>query len=148
MADTKISELPAASSVVSAMEFEVNDSGTSKKVTSDQIRDFKCLEYSARVTQSSTSDPVAVVINNTTGTTVTWTRTGGGYGRCTFGSAILAAGKTTVLHSLRGPGGYTDPKISSQQQASTTVIDFGAFRPSDQTAEDGWVMDVVICIYP
>ncbi|PWE56764.1 hypothetical protein DEM27_10400 [Metarhizobium album] len=37
MADVKISQLSAASSAVSGMEYEVNDSGTSKKVTGTQI---------------------------------------------------------------------------------------------------------------
>jgi hypothetical protein len=40
MANVKISELPAASSASGTQEFEVNDSGTSKKVTGDQIKDF------------------------------------------------------------------------------------------------------------
>jgi WD40 repeat protein len=39
MADVKISGLPAASSVTGAMEFEVNDGGSSKKATGDQIQD-------------------------------------------------------------------------------------------------------------
>lgn len=40
MADTKISALTAASSVVSSNEFAINEAGTSKKVTAAQIKTF------------------------------------------------------------------------------------------------------------
>lgn len=40
MADIKISQLPAASAASGTQEFEVNDSGTSRKVTGSQIEAF------------------------------------------------------------------------------------------------------------
>lgn len=40
MANVKISELTAASAVAAANEFEINESGTSKKVTGTQIKGF------------------------------------------------------------------------------------------------------------
>ena len=40
MADIKISQLPAAASASGTQEFEVNDSGTSRKVTGSQIEAF------------------------------------------------------------------------------------------------------------
>lgn len=40
MANIKVSELPAASAASTSQEFEVNDSGTSKKVTGSQIKSF------------------------------------------------------------------------------------------------------------
>lgn len=40
MVDTKISGLPAATSVTAADEFAMNDAGTSRKATASQIRDF------------------------------------------------------------------------------------------------------------
>ena len=40
MADTKISALAAASAVIDANEFAINEAGTSKKVTGTQIRLF------------------------------------------------------------------------------------------------------------
>jgi hypothetical protein len=40
MPNIKISELPAASAASTSQEFEVNDSGTSKKVTGSQIKTF------------------------------------------------------------------------------------------------------------
>ncbi len=40
MANVKISQLPAASAVAAANEFEINEAGTSKKVTGTQISTF------------------------------------------------------------------------------------------------------------
>jgi hypothetical protein len=40
MANVKISQLPAASSASGTQEFEINDSGTSKKATGDQIKAY------------------------------------------------------------------------------------------------------------
>lgn len=40
MTDIKISQLPAASAALGTQEFEVNDSGTSKKVTGTQLEAF------------------------------------------------------------------------------------------------------------
>lgn len=40
MANVKLSELTSASSVVGANEFEINEAGTSKKVTATQIQSF------------------------------------------------------------------------------------------------------------
>jgi len=40
MADIKISQLPAAAAALGTQEFEVNESGTSKKVTGSQVEAF------------------------------------------------------------------------------------------------------------
>jgi len=150
MADTKISALTAASAVADANEFEINEAGNSKKVTAEQIKTYMALPkvYAVRLTQSSTGDPTGTASANTTGATVALARTGGGYASVTFSSAVLTAGKTIVQLSGRGSGGYTDPKLFAHQVASTTVINIGAFRASDQTAEDDWVLDLTVTIYP
>lgn len=40
MANVKISQLPATSAADAVQEYEINDSGTSRKVTGSQIKDF------------------------------------------------------------------------------------------------------------
>jgi hypothetical protein len=40
MSGIKISDLPAAAAALGAMQFEVNDAGTSRRVTADQIKTF------------------------------------------------------------------------------------------------------------
>lgn len=151
MADVKISELTAASSVADANEFEINEAGTSKKVTAAQIKTYMALPkvYAVRLTQSGSGDPSGTAGTNTTGATVTLARAAAGYYTVTFSSAVLTTGgKTIVQLSGRGAGGYTDPKLFAHQVASTTVINLGAFRASDQTAEDDWVLDLTVTIYP
>jgi hypothetical protein len=120
------------------------------KSTIQDVKDLFNLNYTtyaARVTQSGSSNPTAVEAANTTGATATWERASAGYSTLTFDTAILTAGKTIIQINGVGSGGYTDPKLFSYQQASTTLINFGAFRASDQTAEDGWVMDIIIYIF-
>lgn len=122
------------------------------KSTIQDVKDLFKLNYTryaARVTQTGTADPVAVIPTNgnTTGATGTWARASAGYSTLTFDSAILTAGQTIIDINITGSGGFTDPKLCSKQLASTTLINFGAFRASDQTAEDGWVMDIIIYIF-
>jgi hypothetical protein len=47
MANIKISQLPAASAASGTQEFEVNDSGTSKKVTGAQLLSY--IDYSSSI---------------------------------------------------------------------------------------------------
>lgn len=57
MTDIKISQLPAAAAALGTQEFEVNDSGTSKKVTGTQLEAFISAnlqtQIDARVPQTS-----------------------------------------------------------------------------------------------
>lgn len=148
MADIKISDLSVGAALGDTDLIECVQSGVNKKVSPAMIKAYLAqpLQYRARITQSGTGAPTAVVHGNTTGATVTWARSGAGYSSATFSSAVASTTKTNVQVTGRGSGGYTDPKLFTHQQASTTVINFGAFRASDQTAEDDWVMDVIISI--
>ncbi len=56
MADTKISALAAASAVVAANELAINEAGTSKKVTADQIKAFIYDRYLIRCNTTHTLD--------------------------------------------------------------------------------------------
>jgi len=104
--------------------------------------------YATRLTQSSTGDPTAATGYNSTGATATIIRTGTGYGRITFSGGVMTSGKTIVSLSGTGSGGYSDPKLFTHQISAVNQINLGAFRASDQTAEDGWVLDIIITIYP
>jgi len=153
MADVKISALTAASALTGTELIECVQSGTNKKTTTQDIADLAAaytapLVYAARLTQSGTGNPSAAEAANTTGATVTLAITIAGYSTITFSSAVLTAGKTIVEISGRGAGGYTDPKLFAPQVASTSLINLGAFRASDQTAEDDWVLDITVTIYP
>lgn len=75
-------------------------------------------EYSAAITQASTSAPSATVLLNNTGATITWARTSAGIYTATANTATFTAGKTYVLLNL--------PTIGLVQYmavvTSTTVI--------------------------
>ncbi len=55
MANIKISELPAASSALTSQELEVNESGTSKKITGQQLLDLIEANLGSLATQNSNS---------------------------------------------------------------------------------------------
>lgn len=80
MANVKISQLPAASAAAGANEFEINESGTSKKVTGTQI-----LNYVASASATLTNKTISSDNNTLTKVTLT---TG------TTGSALIPAGTT------------------------------------------------------
>ena len=56
MADTKISALAAVSSVVTAQEFAVNDAGTTKKATAEEVSEYVESRYQQGVLCSHASD--------------------------------------------------------------------------------------------
>lgn len=63
MADTKISALPAASAVVDANEFAINEAGTSKKVTGTQVRLFVHVRPYARGTFTIPTENYSIMGN-------------------------------------------------------------------------------------
>lgn len=71
MADTKISEMTAATNLTSA-SIPIVQGGANKKAASTLF--VPCLKYVALLTQSGTDAPVATVLENTLGGTVVWTR--------------------------------------------------------------------------
>jgi hypothetical protein len=129
MADTKISALPAASSVNDAMEFEVNDAGTSKKVTGAQIRNNSggAKIYVAYLTQTGTNAPVATVIKNTLGGTVVWARSSTGSYTGTLAGAFVAANLAIPSSPLFVPLSTTDFKLVYTSRFSDDVISVTSF---------------------
>ena len=76
--------------------------------------------YVALLTQT-VGAPVATVVQNTTGATFTWARTGGGIYTITASSAIFTANKTLVFNNngIDNGGGNTPPQWT---RTSATVI--------------------------
>ena len=149
MADKKISELTEASLPLDGTEdLPIVQSGTTVRCSTQDIADLGLTPkvYAVRLTQSGTSAPTAAGVN-TTGSTMTLARSSGGFCSITASSAVFTAGKTIISHSGTGSGGYIDPKLFAIKQTSTTVINIGAFRVSDQTAEDDFILDITISIY-
>lgn len=103
------------------------------------------LVYRALLTQTSTNDPTVTVLENTTGTTITWTHAATGVSRATAGSAIFAANKTAVLASVQ-----TNARTIATWRQSTTIIDITTATSSTGASVDGALLEsfVQILIYP
>lgn len=151
MADTKFSEFTAASTLANADELVGLQGGANIRATVTVLKAALGLPdkvYVAKLTQTGSSAPTAAGAVNTTGATITLARTGAGFASITASSAVFTANKTRVFLSGTGSGGYVDPKLFSHEVSSTTVINLGAFRADNQTAEDEWVLDLRVEIYP
>jgi len=91
--------------------------------------------YTALVTQAGTAAPVATVLQNTTGGTITWTRPSNpGVGRyvATISGANFTANKTAVIVTS---GGNSD-MILRPIVSSTTTIDWYNIDSSDNAVSD------------
>lgn len=94
MSDVKISELPAASAVASANEFEINEAGTSKKVTATQIATFANAQTWAGTAVAGQYGGTGVA---NTGKTIT------------LGGNLVTSGAYAVTFTLTGATGVTLP---------------------------------------
>jgi hypothetical protein len=86
MSGIKISDLPAADAALGAMQLEVNDSGTSRRVTADQVKTF------------STTGLVADTRQVATGTGLT------GGGNLTADRTLALDGQALAVHNLATNG--------------------------------------------
>ena len=88
--------------------------------------------YTALITQAGTAAPVATVLQNTTGGTITWTRSSTGRYVATISGKTYTANKTAVLVTF---GGSND-NILRPVVTSTTAIDWYNIDSSDQGVSD------------
>jgi len=91
--------------------------------------------YTALITQAGTAAPVATVLQNTTGGTITWTRPSNpGVGRyvATISGANFTANKTAVIVTS---GGNSD-MILRPVVSSTTTVDWYNIDSSDNAVSD------------
>ena len=120
---------PSSGDMVPGTQVTKDSSGNTinltKNFTVDSIAGFAdataaYTSYVALLTQT-TGAPVATVVQNTTGATFTWARTGGGIYTITASSAIFTANKTLVFNKsgVDLGGGYTPPQWT---RTSGTVI--------------------------
>ena len=91
--------------------------------------------YTALITQTGTTAPVATVLQNTTGGTIVWTRPSNpGVGRyvATISGASYTANKTVVIVTS---GGNSD-MILRPVVSSTTTVDWYNIDSSDNAVSD------------
>ena len=88
--------------------------------------------YTALLTQAGTAVPVATVLQNTTGGTIAWTRTGAGTYTATANSNIFTANKIVVfINNGSNPQVTISPSWASP---TTSTITIGASADSVLTA--------------
>lgn len=75
--------------------------------------------YTALVTQAGVTAPTATILQNTTGQTLTWARTGAGVYTVTSGAALFTADKTIVFLNV---GNGEANQMLMWTRTSTTVI--------------------------
>ena len=88
--------------------------------------------YTALITQAGTAAPVATVLQNTTGGTITWTRSSTGRYVATLSGKTYVANKTAVIVTS---GGNSD-MILRPVVTSTTAIDCYNIDSSDNAVSD------------
>ena len=74
--------------------------------------------YTALLTQAGTAAPVATILQNTTGGTITWTRTGTGAYTATISSSLFTSNKTIVFIN----GGTPPTSTIFWESPSTTTV--------------------------
>ena len=133
MANVKLSELTAATSVVDANEFEINESGTSKKVTAAQIQSYieSNLTSGSKMLKGDGSGGVADA-TATNGTSGQYLKTNGD-GTFDWESVVtFDSGTRMIFAQNTAPTGWTK---------DTTNYDQHALRVTTGTAATGGTVD-------
>jgi hypothetical protein len=100
--------------------------------------------YTALLTQAGTAAPVATVLQNTTGGTITWTRNSIGRYLATISGATYTANKTAILLTS-GSTSATDGRfLKVEDSGNTTIQALYNFDTSANTSQDGVVAGAMI----
>jgi len=103
MANVKISGLPAASAVADANEFEINEAGTSKKVTGSQIVDHVESSLGLGTISTQNSNSVSITGGSITGITDLAVADGGTGSSSLTANNVLLGNGTSALQTV-APG--------------------------------------------
>lgn len=119
--DTNISELDKL------VGTDADDASKTKNFLISTLADYfvPYQIYAALLTQSGANPPVATILQNNTGATIAWTRTGVGTYTATANSNIFTANKTAVIIN-QGSGVSSNNIKWASPTTSTITIDAGA----------------------
>ena len=117
----KISQLPASTSLQGDESIALVQGSTTKQSTVQDIVNYNMTVYTALLTQSGTSAPVATILQNTTGGTITWTRTGAGEYTATIANALFTLNKTLVFMNLGEYSGGGIPRSVWTRTSNTEI---------------------------
>jgi len=132
MADTKISALTAATVAALANELAINEAGTSKKLTVQQIKDLLATLGLPRVTRLNTQHS----ISSTTGTEVTDLSQTLEAGTYTFKYSLLVRSATATVSPLLGVNftGTGSPRMHFRFADESAALTAEVHTMSDQGA--------------
>jgi hypothetical protein len=108
---------------------------TSKQISVEDLQPYKV--YSALITQGGTDVPVATVLQNTLGVTMTWSRVSEGVYKVTASSGIFLEAKTwTIINNINISGAtYFDINRGSDTEVfvASSIYDAGTppYVPAD-----------------
>jgi hypothetical protein len=118
------------------MEASLLSLGGIKKYVLDSIAPPKYKVYTALLTQTGTNAPVATVLENTLGTTITWTRQSPGNYNATLAEGVWNNTKTVTFSTLGNNGGV-GIIISLYVNNNNNNIKLYSFVPSSEQNLDG-----------
>ena len=103
------------------------------------------ISYQALLTQSATGAPVATVVLNQLGATMTWARTSAGLYTVTAGSAVFTSGKTVIKMSmpLIGLVNYIVVPTSTSIITLTTILNSVIATVLTATATDALLTGIL-----
>lgn len=129
--DTNISELDKL------VGTDADDASKTKNFLISTLADYfvPYQIYAALITQSGANPPVATILQNNTGATIAWTRTGSGTYTATANSNIFTANKTAVIIN-QGSGASGNNIKWASPTTSTVTIDTTSF---DGTLTAGFI---------
>ena len=103
----KISQLPVSTALQGDESIALVQGSTTKQSTVQDIVNYNMTLYAALLTQTGTAAPVATILQNTTGGTITWTRTGTGEYTATIANALFTLNKTLMfINGGSGTGSF------------------------------------------
>ena len=117
----KISQLPASTALQGDESIALVQGSTTKQSTVQDIVNYKMTVYAALLTQTGTAAPVATILQNTTGGTITWTRTGAGEYTATIANALFTLNKTLVFMNLGEYAGGGIPRSVWTRTSNTEI---------------------------
>ena len=111
---------PTGSDLVIGTDMSTTPPST-KAFTIDSINSLGVASYkvyTALLTQTGTAAPVATILENTTGETITWSRTSTGVFVATISGAVFTVDKTIVFFN----NGDASPNTNKWTRTSDTVL--------------------------
>lgn len=106
------------------------------------------LYYEALLSQTGTNPPVATVLQNTLGETLTWSRSGAGFYKATAGTAIFPVAKTTIIGTCATLGATLNAANDENGEPSDRIYVGTNHHDGTQSDDLLYISPIRITVYP